>query len=118
MKPWSHQPKRNSAVCASPGHPVRCGDAELPRQSDQTEAGRSSKAQWLRPTPGLRDWTTQLAEPDIAAIEVAVGELLGEFGYAPGGSPATSALRAHVGEVRSAFTANLRADDRPIPRSW
>ena len=33
-------------------------------------------------------------------------------------SPAAPALRAHVGEVRSAFTANLRAGDRPLPRSW
>jgi len=80
--------------------------------------GRSSKAQWLPPTPGLRDWATQLAAHHIAAIEVAVGELLGDFGYAPGGSPAAPALLAHVDEVRSTFTANLRADDRPLPRSW
>ncbi len=80
--------------------------------------GRSSKAQWRPPTRGLRDWTTQLAAHDSAAIEVAVGELLGELGYPPGSSPARPALLAHVGEVRSVFTANLRADDRPIPRSW
>ena len=30
----------------------------------------------------------------------------------------TSALLAHVDEVRSVFTANLRADDRALPRSW
>jgi hypothetical protein len=80
--------------------------------------GRSSKAQWLPPTPGLRDWTTQLAAHDIAAIQVAAGELLREFGYAPGGGPATPALLAHVDEIRSAFTANLLASDRPLPRSW
>ena len=60
----------------------------------------------------------KLAAPDIAAIEVAVGELLGELGYTPGGSPATPAMRAHVGEVRSVFTANLCVGDRPLPRSW
>jgi sulfotransferase family protein len=80
--------------------------------------GRSSKAQWLPPTRGLRDWRTQLAAHDSAAIEVAVGELLGELGYPSGGSPARPALLAHVDEVRSVFTAHLRADDRPIPRSW
>ena len=80
--------------------------------------GRSSKAQWLPPTRGLRDWATQLGAHDSAAIEVAVGELLGELGYPPGGSPAAPALLAHVDEVRSVFTANVRADDRPIPRSW
>ena len=57
--------------------------------------GRSSKAQWHPPTTGLRDWTTQLAAHAIAAIEVAVGELLGELGYPPGGSPAAPALLAH-----------------------
>jgi sulfotransferase family protein len=82
------------------------------------KAGRSSKAQWLPPTPGLRDWTTQLGARDIAATDFAVGELLEELGYTPGGRPATSALRAHVREVRSAFTANLRAGDRALPRSW
>src|SRR5215472_13935876 len=82
------------------------------------KAGRSSKAQWLPATPGLRDWTTQLAAPDIAAVEVAVGELLGELGYTPGSSRATTELRAHVREVRLAFTANLRVGDRPLPRSW
>jgi Sulfotransferase family len=70
------------------------------------------------PTLELRDWTTQLAAHDITAIQVAVGELLGELGYALGGSPATPALLAHVDEVRSAFTASLRADDRPLPGSW
>ena len=80
--------------------------------------GRSSKAQWLPPTRGLRDWTTQLAARDRAAIEVAVGGLLDEFGYPPAGSSAQPALRAHVDEVRAAFTANLRADDRPIPPGW
>ena len=80
--------------------------------------GRSSKAQWLPPTRGLRDWTTQLAAHDRAAIEVAVGELLDEFRYPPAGTPARPALRAHVDEVRAIFTAHLRADDRPIPRCW
>ncbi len=80
--------------------------------------GRSSKAQWLPPICGLRDWRTQLAGDRGAAIEVAVGELLGELGYPPGGSPAGPALLAHVDEVRSAFTDSLRADDRPIPRTW
>jgi len=82
------------------------------------KAGRSSKAQWLPPTPGLRDWTTQLAARDVAATDFAVGELLEELGYAPGCHPATSALRAHVREVRSAFTGNLRAADRDLPKSW
>jgi sulfotransferase family protein len=80
--------------------------------------GRSSKAQWLPPTRGLRDWRTQLAADRGAAIEVAVGKLLSEFGYPPGGSPAAPALFARVDEVRSVFTASLRVDDRPIPRSW
>jgi len=86
--------------------------------------GRSSKAQWLPPTHGLRDWTTELAPHDRAAIELAVGDLLEEFRYPPAGGPAqpglraVPALRAHVDDVRSAFTTHLRADDRPIPRCW
>lgn len=80
--------------------------------------GRSTKAQWLPPTGGLRDWMTQLAADRCAAIEAAVGDLLGELGYPPGGNPAGPALLTHVDEVRSAFTMSLHADDRPIPQSW
>jgi hypothetical protein len=107
-----------SRLCAFLGIPFDAAMQDYHVGRTRPKPGRSSKAQWLPPTPGLRDWSTQLAAPDVAAVELAVGELLGELGYAPGSSPATPELRAHVGEVSSAFTANLRAGDRPLPRSW
>ena len=105
-------------LCAFLGIPFDAAMQNYYVGRTRPKPGRSSKAQWLPLTPGLRDWTTQLAAPDIAAVEVAVGELLGELGYTPGSSRATTELRAHVREVRLAFTANLRVGDRPLPRSW
>jgi len=84
----------------------------------RAKPGRSSKAQWLPPTCGLRDWRTQIAPDRCASIEVAIGELMHELGYPPGGSRAGPRLLDQVDEVRSKFTASLRADDRPIPRGW
>lgn len=47
---------------------------------------------------GYRSVTAALARPDL-----------------PGLTPGST---RHVDEVRSAFTANVRADDQPVPRSW
>jgi hypothetical protein len=39
------------------------------------------------PTPGLRDWRTQLSPEDAAAFDAAAGDLLRELGYESSGSP-------------------------------
>ena len=80
--------------------------------------GRSSKAQWLPPTAGLRDWTTQLAADDVARVELAIGGLLSELGYATvGGDPAPGMIE-RVDAVCAVFTTNLLSSDRPLPTGW
>lgn len=80
--------------------------------------GRSSKAQWLPPTAGLRDWRTQLDARNVELIEVAVGELLTSLRYPSRFDRRTSAVREHVTAVQATFTHNALATDRTLPRDW
>jgi hypothetical protein len=43
--------------------------------------GRSSKAQWLPVTPGLRNWANQLPVEAIERIETVTGDLMADVGY-------------------------------------
>lgn len=57
--------------------------------------GRSANAAWLAPTPGLRNWQTQMPEASVEMFEAIAGDLLEELEYErrhPRISPAVSAL--------------------------
>lgn len=43
--------------------------------------GLSAKKAWMAPTPGLRDWRTQLDDRSIELFEALSGDLLKELGY-------------------------------------
>lgn len=43
--------------------------------------GLSTKKAWLPPTPGLRDWRTQMSAGDIELFEAIAGDLLSTLGY-------------------------------------
>jgi hypothetical protein len=45
------------------------------------DSGLSSKKAWLPPTPGLRDWRTQMAERHVELFEAIAGEALSTLGY-------------------------------------
>ncbi|MEE9129378.1 MAG: sulfotransferase [Phycisphaerales bacterium] len=47
----------------------------------RSKPGRSAKAAWLPPTPGLRDWRTQMAKRDLELFEAIAGDLLSGLGY-------------------------------------
>jgi hypothetical protein len=41
----------------------------------------SAKSAWLPPTPGLRDWRTQMSERDLELFEAIAGDLLSALSY-------------------------------------
>jgi Ser/Thr protein kinase RdoA (MazF antagonist) len=43
--------------------------------------GRSANAAWLAPTPGLRDWRSQMRPEQIEVFEAIAGDTLASFGY-------------------------------------
>ena len=76
------------------------------------EPGLSAKRAWLPPTPGLREWRTEMREEDIEAFEAAAGDALEEFGY----DHAVTAPREATLENAAAFTAAFPG--RPLPEGW
>jgi hypothetical protein len=68
---------------------------EFHRGRTRAEPGLSAKDAWLPPTPGLRDWRTQLAPSDLELYEALAGDLLSLLGYeraVEAVSPKTEAL--------------------------
>jgi hypothetical protein len=80
------------------------------------DRGLSAKRAWLPPTPGLRDWRTQMVAEDIELVDAVAGDLLDELGY-PRGATSASA-RVVAAELRRAFVDELRARGRRLPAGW
>jgi Sulfotransferase family len=82
------------------------------------DSGLSAKSAWLPPTPGLRDWKTQMTAEDVERFEATAGELLDELGY-PRAVPHPSAETQRLaGRLRAAFTDELRSRGRRLPKQW
>jgi hypothetical protein len=72
----------------------------------------SPKHQWLPPTPGLRDWRTQMDPRDVERFEAVAGSLLDELGYERAvPSPPREFLEV-AATVVEAFPR------RPLPEGW
>ncbi len=84
----------------------------------RVKPGRSTKAQWLPPTAGLRDWRAQLAPDAVPRIEAAVGDLLVSLGYPSLDSRPSAHVREHVAGVCETFTRNALAASRALPGDW
>ena len=60
----------------------------------------------LPPTPGLRDWRSQMAPEDVGQFEGLAGGLLEELGYERG-TVSSLGTRLHTGAVRAAWASRL-----------
>jgi hypothetical protein len=120
---------RYEALVSSPEHELEqtCRFLGLPYAEEMVrfhegktrrKPGRSSKAQWLPPTVGLRDWQTQLPASEVERIEATAGGLLRDLGYATQFDHFQPATRRRVAEVRETFTRHLLARGRTLPRDW
>jgi Sulfotransferase family len=80
--------------------------------------GIPSKRQWLPPTPGLRDWRTQLAEPELERFEAVAGGLLDELGYERGAPDPRPGRLAAARAARRQVSERVRSRGRPLPGAW
>ncbi|MBI3461995.1 MAG: sulfotransferase, partial [Planctomycetes bacterium] len=58
----------------------------------RSDPGLSAKKAWLPPTPGLRDWRTQMTERDQELFEALAGDLLADLGYERGRRETSNAI--------------------------
>ena len=78
----------------------------------------SAKRAWLPPTPGLRDWRTQMPAEALQRFEAAAGDLLDELGYARGiPQPAAESLE-RTSRIAAVFREDAPASGRPLPERW
>lgn len=70
-----------------------------------------AKHAWKPPTPGLRDWRTQMAPDDLERFEAVAGDLLSELGYERGAPPPPEL-------VKRADDLRRRFEGTPRPRAW
>jgi hypothetical protein len=70
------------------------------------------------PTPGMRDWRTQMPPGDVRRFEAAAGDLLDELGYPRAFPEVDPEAREHAARVRARFGDEIVARDGRLPRSW
>jgi hypothetical protein len=106
---------------------VLCGFAGLPYDEamvrfhegrTRSDPGLDAKKAWLPPTPGLRDWRTQMAPEAVQRFEATAGELLDELGYARSSSKPGPAALALAERTRGRFSDDARSRGRTLPRGW
>jgi sulfotransferase family protein len=78
------------------------------------EAGLSAKKAWLAPTPGLRDWRTQMTQKDVELFEALAGDLLSELDYPRAFATASSRTR-EVAECCRAWWERNFETHRALP---
>lgn len=92
LRPNSYQEVRYEQLVARPGDVLRLATAflGLPFAHDMLcfnagkvnhDPGLSAKKAWIAPTPGLRNWQTQMDERDIELFEALAGDLISDLGY-------------------------------------
>lgn len=77
--------------------------------------GRSAKGSWLPPTPGLRTWSTDYADDDLALFEALVGDELVAFGYELACPPPSAAVRRRAETCRQQWEHEIANRRRSAP---
>jgi len=85
---------------------------EYHKGKTRTGSDLSANGAWLPPTPGLRDWRSQMPAEDLRRFEAVAGRLLGELGYERGLNGASSEAARRADRMRRQF------DGKPLPRNW
>jgi hypothetical protein len=80
--------------------------------------GLSAKHAWLPPTPGLRDWRTQMPADALQRFEAVAGDLLEELGYARGAPQPAAECLEETSRIAAVFLEDAPARGRPLPEGW
>jgi hypothetical protein len=102
------------ALCRFLGVPYESAMLAYHEGMDADRPGHDSRP----PTPGLRDWRSQMRPEDIERFEAAAGDLLDELGYPRAFSRVSPKAREHAARMRDAFCDEIRSRDGRLPRRW
>ena len=80
--------------------------------------GLDAKHAWLPPTPGLRDWESQMPADVLERVEAAAGDLLDELGYARGAGPPDAEREEETARIAARFVAAAPKPWMPLPDGW
>ncbi|MDZ4656433.1 MAG: hypothetical protein SH868_02515 [Bythopirellula sp.] len=84
----------------------------------QTDGSKSANAAWLPPTPGFRNWRTDMKPEDVAKFEAAAGNLLDDLGYETGSVAISGSVRQHVAKIREQFFHDAEERKWRLPTIW
>jgi Sulfotransferase family/Domain of unknown function (DUF5666) len=91
------------ALCSFLGIPYDEAMVRFHEGRQQSGMGFDAKHAWLPPTPGLRDWRSQMPREELARFETMAGALLEELGYQRGALRPSEERLAQAARVRHAF---------------
>jgi hypothetical protein len=77
----------------------------------RAEEGLSAKKAWLPPTPGLRDWRSQMSVDALERFEAVAGDLLGELGYERACPRPSPGARLHAEWIEASCARRPRQTD-------
>jgi hypothetical protein len=106
-------PARECAeLCAFLGVPYDEAMLHFHEGADLSRPGQDTRP----PTPGLRDWRSQMRPQDVERFEAAAGELLDDLGYERSFPRVSPKAREHGARMREAFDAEVRRREGRLPR--
>lgn len=108
----AHPADECSSLCDFLGVPFDEAMLRFNEGKERTDPGLSAKHAWLPPTPGLRNWKTQMPPEDIERFEAVAGDLLSELGYERRTDGISTASRQYVARLRELF------EECPRPEHW
>ncbi len=84
----------------------------------QSAENMSANAAWLPPTPGMRNWRTEMFPEDVAKFEAAAGNLLEDLGFDLSPQGITAEIKENVAGIRAQFRIEALARKWRLPEIW
>ncbi|MEE8154905.1 MAG: sulfotransferase [Phycisphaerales bacterium] len=100
-----------AVLCAFLGVPFDDAMLKFHEGHTKTESGLSANQAWIPPTPGIRDWRTQMDQGDVELFEAIAGDCLSALGYERVFDGISPPIAARAEQCRSRW--QTEKDQRP-----
>jgi hypothetical protein len=107
-----------AALCDFLGLPYDDAMLKFHEGRENADPNLDAKKAWRPITPALRDWRTQMPAEDLERFEAAAGNLLEELGYPRAVPDPPQEKLVNAIRIRDAFTQEIRAKGKRLPRHW